>query len=565
MSSDDLNAPQAAAVAHVDGPLLVFAGAGSGKTRVITYRIANLVAVRARRRRGASSPSPSRTRPRARCARASRSSCGAERRAGPLGRHVPRDVREAPPRATARRSACSRTSSSTTRRPEGRRDARAQGSRPRRAALPAARRARARSTSTSRRGAGPDEAAAHSLRRRRRAQQVFRDATRSACAPPTRSTSRTSSCSWRACSSRGRPEGDQHPRAASTTSWSTSSRTRTPSQYRLPARARRATHAEPLRRRRRRPEHLPLARRRRAQHPRLPARLPGRDGREARAELPLERAHRRRGARRHRAARSEREPKELWTDNDDGAPIRVVAARDERDEAAFVVEAIDATRARAGSTCDEIAVFYRVHAQSRVLEEALRAANMPYQIVGGTKFYERAEVKDALAYLRVLVNPASDVDLAAHRQRAGARHRADDGRPARRRGRRRRQRLAVRRARRASTRSATSGSAAKKKLAAVPRAARRLRAKVAPRLAERAPRRGARRRPATSRRSRRRTRAEADARAREPRRSSSARCSDYEAEAEAAGEHADARGVPRARDARERRRRAWSDARRRSR
>jgi DNA helicase-2/ATP-dependent DNA helicase PcrA len=60
----------------------------------------------------------------------------------------------------------------------------------------------------------------------------------------------------------------------------------------------------------------------------------------------------------------------------------------------------------------EIAVFYRIHAQSRALEEALRAATIPYQIVGGTKFYDRAEVKDALAYLRVVVNPASDVDLA---------------------------------------------------------------------------------------------------------------------------------------------------------
>jgi DNA helicase-2/ATP-dependent DNA helicase PcrA len=107
---------------------------------------------------------------------------------------------------------------------------------------------------------------------------------------------------------------------------------------------------------------------------------------------------------------TEREPKELWTANDDGLPIRVVAARDERDEAAFVVEAIGRARA-ANVELKDMAVFYRVHAQSRVLEEGLRAANVPYQIVGGTKFYDRAEVKDALAYLRVVVNPASDVDL----------------------------------------------------------------------------------------------------------------------------------------------------------
>jgi DNA helicase II / ATP-dependent DNA helicase PcrA len=107
---------------------------------------------------------------------------------------------------------------------------------------------------------------------------------------------------------------------------------------------------------------------------------------------------------------SEREPKELWTANGEGSAIRVVAARDERDEAAFVVDAVARARAE-GTDLREVAVFYRIHAQSRVLEEALRAANIPYQIVGGTKFYDRAEIKDALAYLRVVVNPASDVDV----------------------------------------------------------------------------------------------------------------------------------------------------------
>ncbi|HVH45645.1 MAG TPA: UvrD-helicase domain-containing protein [Labilithrix sp.] len=105
-----------------------------------------------------------------------------------------------------------------------------------------------------------------------------------------------------------------------------------------------------------------------------------------------------------------REPKDLWTDNDDGSAIRVITCADERDEAACVVRAIRDAR-EAGISPKEIAVFYRVHAQSRVLEEGLRAVNLPYQIVGGTKFYDRAEIKDALAYLRVLVNPRSDVDL----------------------------------------------------------------------------------------------------------------------------------------------------------
>ena len=106
----------------------------------------------------------------------------------------------------------------------------------------------------------------------------------------------------------------------------------------------------------------------------------------------------------------ERVPKDLWTANAEGAPIEVVAVRDERDEAAYVVATIQEARAR-GVDPKEIAVFYRVHAQSRVIEEVLRAANVPYQIVGGTKFYERAEIKNALAYLRVLTNPSSDIDL----------------------------------------------------------------------------------------------------------------------------------------------------------
>jgi DNA helicase II / ATP-dependent DNA helicase PcrA len=110
------------------------------------------------------------------------------------------------------------------------------------------------------------------------------------------------------------------------------------------------------------------------------------------------------------ARSAEREPKELWTANEHGDAVRIVAARDERDEAAFVVDAIKIARAE-GTEPREIAVFYRIHAQSRVLEEALRAANMPYQIVGGARFYERAEIKDALSYLRLAVNPLSDVDL----------------------------------------------------------------------------------------------------------------------------------------------------------
>ncbi len=106
----------------------------------------------------------------------------------------------------------------------------------------------------------------------------------------------------------------------------------------------------------------------------------------------------------------DREPKELWTANGDGAKVALVAAADERDEAAFLVAQIRELQ-REGFSLQDLAVFYRVHAQSRVLEEVMRTEKIPYQIVGGTKFFERAEVKDLLSYLRVLTNPRSDVDL----------------------------------------------------------------------------------------------------------------------------------------------------------
>jgi len=106
----------------------------------------------------------------------------------------------------------------------------------------------------------------------------------------------------------------------------------------------------------------------------------------------------------------EREPKRLWTEAAAGEPVRVRAVKDEREEAGFVVRTIQNEIARAISA-HEIAIFYRVHAQSRMLEEVLRNANVPYQVIGGMKFFERAEVKDLLAYLRLVVNPQSDSDL----------------------------------------------------------------------------------------------------------------------------------------------------------
>jgi len=105
-----------------------------------------------------------------------------------------------------------------------------------------------------------------------------------------------------------------------------------------------------------------------------------------------------------------REPKELWTENPEGPPITVVTCYDERREASTVVQAIAELRG-AGRSLEEIALFYRIHAQSRVFEEELRRANVPYRVIGGMRFYDRAEIKDILAYLRVVSNPEDDVSL----------------------------------------------------------------------------------------------------------------------------------------------------------
>ncbi|MSP23658.1 MAG: ATP-dependent DNA helicase [Myxococcales bacterium] len=106
----------------------------------------------------------------------------------------------------------------------------------------------------------------------------------------------------------------------------------------------------------------------------------------------------------------ERQPKELFTLNAAGAEVLIVHTATERDEAATVVDGLR-RKLDEGASPRELAVFYRVHAQSRVLEEALRGEGLPYQIVGGLRFFDRAEVKDLLAYLRLVENPASDVDL----------------------------------------------------------------------------------------------------------------------------------------------------------
>ena len=99
--------------------------------------------------------------------------------------------------------------------------------------------------------------------------------------------------------------------------------------------------------------------------------------------------------------------KNLWTDGTEGSPIRLYAAYNERDEADFVINRLRDWVSQ-GDRRDEAAVLYRSNAQSRVLEEALINARMPYRVYGGLRFFERAEIKDVLAYLRLVSNRGDD-------------------------------------------------------------------------------------------------------------------------------------------------------------
>jgi ATP-dependent DNA helicase UvrD/PcrA len=109
------------------------------------------------------------------------------------------------------------------------------------------------------------------------------------------------------------------------------------------------------------------------------------------------------------AQNSSRVPKELWTEGVRGEPLRRYRAENEYDEAAWVTGEIARLLADEGLRAGDVAVFYRTNAQSRALEEALARAGIANKVVGGTRFYDRREVKDLLAYLRVLANPADEV------------------------------------------------------------------------------------------------------------------------------------------------------------
>lgn len=106
-----------------------------------------------------------------------------------------------------------------------------------------------------------------------------------------------------------------------------------------------------------------------------------------------------------------RKPKKLWTENKRGNKITLFEGNSERDEALFVIETIQELIRSNQYKADEIAVLYRTNAQSRAIEDALMKSQIAYQMVGGLKFYERKEIKDIIAYLRLITNPHDDISF----------------------------------------------------------------------------------------------------------------------------------------------------------
>lgn len=107
---------------------------------------------------------------------------------------------------------------------------------------------------------------------------------------------------------------------------------------------------------------------------------------------------------------SQRKDKRLFTAEGDGEKIQAFQASDERDEGRWIAGEIEKLHAK-GTSYDDIAVFYRTNAQSRILEDMFLRAGVPYKIVGGTRFFDRAEIRDAMAYLKMIVNPADEMSV----------------------------------------------------------------------------------------------------------------------------------------------------------
>ena len=107
----------------------------------------------------------------------------------------------------------------------------------------------------------------------------------------------------------------------------------------------------------------------------------------------------------------DRKDKQLWSELGTGERIVRYHAEDEGDEATWVARTMQILQNDASFMWKEMAIFYRTNAQSRVLEEALMRFGIPYKVVGGTRFYDRREIKDAMAYLRAVANPADEVSV----------------------------------------------------------------------------------------------------------------------------------------------------------
>jgi DNA helicase II / ATP-dependent DNA helicase PcrA len=108
----------------------------------------------------------------------------------------------------------------------------------------------------------------------------------------------------------------------------------------------------------------------------------------------------------------QRRPKQLWTEIEGGEPVQLTGLSDEHEEARWVAGEVERLGEEDGVARSDVAVFYRTNAMSRALEDTLKRFAVPYQVVGGTKFYERAEIKDAVAYLSLLVNEADLVSFS---------------------------------------------------------------------------------------------------------------------------------------------------------
>ncbi len=160
-------------------------------------------------------------------------------------------------------------------------------------------------------------------------------------------------------------------------------------------------------RRRRRPVDLWLAWRRGRQHPALRARFSGRHGDPARAQLPLDR-HILATAAKLIARNESRLGKTLRTEDELGEKVTITGAWDSQEEARLITDEIEAMQLK-GENLAEIAVLVRISAQMRELEERFVQTGVPYRVIGGPRFYERAEIRDAMAYLRCVVSPTDDL------------------------------------------------------------------------------------------------------------------------------------------------------------